>query len=390
MMINPSYDVVVVGGGPAGSMAARSAARSGLSVALFEKDREIGVPVRCAEGVGGEALGSLVDIHPEWISQKITAVRFHSPSGQVVDVETDEVGYILNRKIFDADLARQAGADGAQLFTKACVRGLIVENGCVQGVRLDHLGNAFEVRSKIVIGADGVESRVGRWAGLDTHTRLHDMETCAQVTAANLPIDESLISFYFSERWAPGGYLWIFPKGPGIANIGLGVSGDYSRKRTPVELLYDFLQSEFPRATILGTVVGGVPCSKPLKTLVADGVLLAGDAAHQTNPLTGGGIVSSMLGGKLAGETAVLAIRAGDLSRKQLGEYDKRWKTEADKQKKFYKIKEFVFNLQDADFDQIAAETLKLPPHKRTLVNIFRRALIKKPAMILDIIKLFT
>ncbi len=97
-----------------------------------------------------------------------------------------------------------------------------------------------------------------------------------------------------------------------------------------------------------------------------------------------------MLGGKLAGETAVKAIRTGDLGRHFLQEYERQWQPEAEKQEKFYKIKEFVFNLRDKDFDQIAAAVLSLPAEKRTLVNIFRKALIKKPSLIFDILKLFT
>ncbi len=389
-MIEKNYDVVVVGGGPAGSMAARAAAHAGSTVALFEKDREIGIPVRCAEGVGAKALGSLLEIRPEWISQRISGVRFIAPSGQSVDMANDEIGFILNRKIFDADLAKFAGDSGARIFTKTYVEGLFFQDGRVAGVRINHLGHRMTVEAKIVIGADGVESRVGRWAGLHTQTPIHDMESCAQVTAGNLEIEPSLITFYFSHEIAPGGYLWIFPKGPDIANIGLGVSGEYSREHKPVELLQNFVHRHFPRAVWLSTVFGGVPCSKPLESLVADGLLLAGDAAHQTNPLTGGGIISGMLGGKLAGETAVKAIRTGDLGRHFLQEYERQWQPEAEKQEKFYKIKEFVFNLRDKDFDQIAAAVLSLPAEKRTLVNIFRKALIKKPSLIFDILKLFT
>lgn len=388
--MNKKYDIVVVGAGPAGSTAARFAAQSGASVLLLEKDREIGIPVRCAEGVGEKGLETVVKIKPHWIAQEITGVTFMPPSESQVEVESNEVGYVLNRKIFDYELAQIAASEGADVLTRAYVHGLLFKNEQVAGVKLQHLDKEYEIETSIVIGADGVESRVGRWAGLKTKTSMKDMETCAQVTASNIELDEKHCHFYFSNEKYPGGYLWIFPKGNGLANIGLGISGEFSRYKSPFAYLQNFLQENFPNAAILTTVAGGVPCSPTLNQIVSDGLMLVGDAAHQANPVSGGGITSGMIAAKIAGQVAGAAVAQGNVSKKRLNEYVNRWnKAEGNKHKVFYKLKKFVYNLTDEELDNAARILLNMPMEKRTLVSIFKAALIKHPSLIVDIIKAF-
>jgi len=385
------YDVIVVGGGPAGSMAARFAARAGVSVLMLEKDREIGIPVRCAEGVGDKGLRSVVDINPNWIAQKITTVKLYSPAGMEVFFETDEVGYILNRKIFDPGLAELAALAGTEIITKAYVNGLLQENGQVTGVRVRTGGKEFQVKAGIVIGAVGVKSRVGRWAGIKTWEKLIDMETCAQVTAQNINVQQEAIHLYFSNNRAPKGYIWVFPKGNGLANVGIGISGEVSRFKSPFAYLYEFLNTNFPKASIITTVAGGVPCAREPEKIVANGLMLVGDAARQVNPVSGGGIVTGMIAGKIAGQVAGQAIIDGKTDEKRLSEYSRLWqKAEGKKNKVFYKLKEFVYNMSDKDLDDTAKILLQIPPEKRTLVQLFTTALVKKPSLIVEAIKVLT
>ena len=116
------------------------------------------------------------------------------------------------------------------------------------------------------------------------------MESCAQVTAANININEDTCYFYFGRDVAPEGYLWVFPKGNGTANIGIGVSGLTGKKKSAQKYLDEFLQREYPDAPTLTRVAGGDPCSITLEKITAPGIMLAGDAARQVNPLSGGGI----------------------------------------------------------------------------------------------------
>jgi digeranylgeranylglycerophospholipid reductase len=393
------YDVIVVGAGPAGSTAARFAAQGGADVLLLEKDREVGVPVRCAEGVGERGLKSVVKIDPHWIANKITGVEFYSPSGKKVTVQSDDVGFVLDRKRFDYDLAIMAGNAGSDLRTKANVVDLLRDNGRVCGVCVELLGEIRRIRADIVIGADGVESRAGRWAGLKTRLAMKDMETCVQMTAGNIDVTEEFIHLFFGSQIAPGGYLWIFPKGGGVANIGLGISGKHSKDNNPLDFLDRFMKEKFPRAVVFTTVAGGVPCAPPMKQLVSDGFLLVGDAAHMSNPVSGGGIVNAMLAARIAGEVAAGAVRDGVFTQKRLAEYEKLWykgegglwyKGEGGKHKRFYKLKEYVYEMTDEDLEKTADMLLELPIGKRTLVNIFKSALIKRPSLIIDAIKVFT
>jgi len=385
------YDIIVVGAGPSGSTTARFAAQSGASVLILEKDREVGLPVRCAEGVGENGLKSVVDINPKWISQKIIGISLYSPAGREVSLANKEIGYVLNRKLFDAGLAEIAAKEGAEIKTKAYVYDLLHENGKVAGVKMKHLGKDYHIKADIVIGADGVESRVGRWAGINTRTPMRDMETCAQVTAQNINLREDYIHLYFSKKIAPKGYLWVFPKGNGLANVGLGISGETSRYKSPMDYLMEFLGEHFPKAAILTTVVGGVPCAMELDKIVVDGLMLVGDAAHQANPVSGGGIINGMVAGRIAGQVAGKAIKEGNTTEKRLKEYVTLWpKAGGKKNKIFYKLKEFVYNMSDDDLEETARMILEVPKEKRTILQLFKTALIKKPSLIIDAIKVFT
>ena len=386
------YDIVVIGAGPAGTTAARYAALEGASVLVLEKDRDIGIPVRCAEGVSEAGLKLSVDcIDSDWIEQVVTRVNLYSPQGQVVPLELNkERGFILNRKRFDYDLARLAVEAGAQVFTRAYVYDLIKQDE-ISGIRVNYKGEKKDIKARIVISADGVESRAGRWAGIDTRTRLADMETCYQVIAADVDIEEDALHMYFSTNVAPQGYAWVFPKGEGIANIGLGISGTCAAEKSPREYLNKFLQRYFPNASIMSAVAGGVPCDKTLDRIVLDGFMLVGDAAHQANPISGGGIASGMLAGQLAGKVAARAVAENDVSARRLAEYEKLWdKREGKNHKLCYRIKNYVFNLSDQQLEDIASTVLTIPLEKRNLISLFRTALVKKPSLILDAVKVFT
>jgi digeranylgeranylglycerophospholipid reductase len=139
---------------------------------------------------------------------------------------------------------------------------------------------------------------------------------------------------------------------------------------------------------MLTHIAGGVPCAKTCETIVKNNVMLVGDAAHQVNPVSGGGIISGMIGGMIAGEVAAEAVRANDLSR--LAEYQRRWQKRLGwRHEVFYNIKEAIADFSDETLNSIAESALKLPEEKRTLGGIFRTALWNRPSMMLDIAKVF-
>lgn len=384
------YDIVVVGGGPAGSTAAKYAAMNGVSVALFERDREIGVPVRCGEAVSEEGLKKFIKPDPAWIASTIQEIRFVSPGGLIVDAHTPSRGYILHRRLFDHSLAIEAANQGVEVFTKAYVYSLNMNRGVNREVHFRHIGNDYKVEAGIVIAADGVESRVARFAGLRSQIQLKDIESCVQMTVGNVDLNPERMDFYFSEKWAPGGYVWVFPKGNRTANIGLGVNGKYAGKHSALKLLRLFLDEKFPETVSLTTVAGGVPVAKTLKKIVTDGLMIVGDAARQINPMTGGGIIAGMAAGKMAGTIAAKAIQLGDTSTRVLMEYQKSWNKSIGKDyERFYRLKEWISKLSDDDLDKIAKSLQGIEPKDITMSKIFSLAVVKNPALLIDVARVF-
>ncbi len=383
-----TYDIIVVGGGPAGTTAARYAAMGGAKVLVLEKDREIGVPVRCGEAVDDEGLSPFLKPDKKFIAAEIRNFKLVAPNGMVVKPNIGGLGYVLDRKVFDYELARIAADQGAEVVTKAYVDGVEKTDGSVTGVHVQYHGERLLLKSKLVIGADGVESRVGRWSGIDTTVSMHDMESAAQVTAANIDVEQDTCYFYFGEKYAPGGYLWVFPKGNRTANIGLAVAADMSKRKHALKFLDEFMQENFPKASVLTKLAGGVPCAETLDKMTMPGLMLVGDAAHQVNPVSGGGIISGMIGGKIAGTVAADIVKRNDMS--LLGKYEKEWDDSlGTRHHRYYKIKKVIYKFKDSDLNSIATEISRMPESQQTLGALFKQAVIKHPTLILDVMKLF-
>jgi len=383
-----SYDVIVVGAGPAGSIAARSAAEKGLSVLLLEKDRDVGYPVRCGEAVAKAGIEEFISADEKWIAAKINKFSFIAPNQAEVTVQLNDVAFVLERRLFDYELARTAADAGAEILTRTYVNGLLIEDGKVCGVKYEYRGEQKEVRAKIVIAADGVESRVGRWAGISTHVDFRDMESAVQVTAANIHVAQDTLFFYFGIDISPSGYLWIFPIGNNKANIGIGVSGSIGKKKSALSYLNDFMQKHYPDAPVLTRIAGGVPCGITLDKISAPGIMLVGDAARQVNPLSGGGIASGMIGGSIAGRIAAEAIKLNKPD--HILTYDKAWNDRLGKRHLiFNRIKEGIYNFPDEKFNDIADAFVKIPMENRTLGTLFRTALWNKPSLLIDVAKVF-
>lgn len=387
-MVKNEYDIVVVGGGPAGSMAARYAAEQGVSVLLLEKDRDIGYPVRCAEAVSKKGIEEFIPSDDKFIAAKITKFSLTSPDGTEVVIPLEEEGYVLERRIFDYELAKTAATAGVEILTRAYVHGLLFDQGIVSGVKFEYRGEEHQVKAKVVVGADGVESRVGRWAGLKTHIDFRDMECCSQVTASNIPVNDDTLYFYFGKDVAPNGYFWVFPKGNRTANIGLGVSGDTGRKNSALSYLNKFMELKYPNAPVLTSVAGGVPCSITLSEISAPGIILVGDAARQVNPVSGGGIVTGMIGGMIGGRIAGESVKMN--KPEHLLTYDKAWADRLGKRHEIFdRIKNGIYNFTDEKFNSIAKSIAKVPYEKRSLGNVFKTALINNPSLLIDVAKVF-
>ena len=391
------YDVLVIGAGPAGSIAAKTAAEKGLTVLLIEKRQEIGDPVRCAEGVSKEYLKKHVEIDKKWICADLKGARIYAPDGTKIEMAEEiaggEVGYVLERKIFDRALAEKASKAGAEVRVKTRAIGLIIEDDFVKGARLMQLGKEYDVHARIVIGADGIESKVGRWAGIDTSLKPIDIETCVQYLVAGVDINQEYCEFYIGNELAPGGYIWIFPKGEGKANVGIGILGSKMGKfkPRPVDYLNSFLEKKFPHAKVVEMVFGGVPVSGSIEKTSTNGLILIGDAARQSDPITGGGILNAMDVGKIAGEAAFAAISAGDLSNKKLEEvYEKRWRSTTGHAIDLSLIvKNCFINLNDVDLNSLAFSLKDVKFERMSLLDLLHALFKANKKLLWDLRVLF-
>jgi digeranylgeranylglycerophospholipid reductase len=376
-------DVVVVGGGPAGLIAAREAAGAGRDVILLERDRAIGSPVRCGEGVGSRGLSEFISPDgASWVARRITRVIFWAPDGTEVRVADGDVGYILDRSRFEPALAAEAGGAGAEI--RVGTEAVALErrdNGWRVAVRGPRGDGAIDAR--IVIAADGVEALAARWAGLDTRVPARDMESCAQYVVSNIAFDPDAIYLHFGHRVAPGGYAWIFPKSVGVANVGLGIVALRADGRPARAWHDDYMARFFPGGVTTGYTVGGVIVHPTIKRTVTDGLLVCGDAAHMVNPLSGGGIVNAMKAGRLAARTAVSALVAGDTSASRLQTYHDEWmRMLGDDHLRYYRLKEAISKFDDSFLDGLARTVNGIPQPRRTLGRIFASALVHHPTLL--------
>ncbi len=389
-------DVLVVGAGPAGSTAAKHAAIGGAEVLLIDKKSEIGTPKRCAEGVSKEGLNKLsINPNPQWVTNQINGIRLVSPNGISVlfdkeKVKLSEAGYVLERKVFDKHMAMEAAREGAQIMVKTLAKSMR-KDGNNRVVITEHMDNIIEIKTKIIIAADGPESRVGRWAGIKTNMKPTDIESCAQFEMIGVePEKADCIEFYFGSV-APGGYAWIFPKGDDIANVGLGVLTTKTNKSAYQHLL-EFVDNcpATQNAQPVELNIGGDPVGGLIKDLVTDNVLVVGDAAGMVNPLDGGGIINGMMGGLMAGKVAAKSIMECDYSRKRLVEYQDLFREEfRDSFKKYLKAKEYLLSLSDEELDSIANEFQRKDFERISPLDLIKILIKVSPTAMIKLGKVF-
>lgn len=350
------YDVIVVGGRVAGSSSSLFASKAGLNVLMIEKRQEIGTPVQCGEATTKETYQTLgIKPSKKYIRSTIEGSDIYAPNGKHVRVKGNKIhgfmeGYVVERKIFDKELAIRSAKAGTDIMVKTTVKDLIIKNGYVCGVVAKHLGKTFDIKSDIVIAADGLESNISQFAGLKTNNSVGDIGSCAQYEMVGIDIPQNHMQLYFGDKIAPGGYLWIFPKGDKVANVGLGV---LNTKETAYHYLTRFIKKL--DATPVELNIGGVPVSGPMNQTFSSGLMVVGDAAGQADPINGAGIENAAICGKIAAEVSAESIECGDISSKFLKKYQDRWRSAIGKNiDNSIKYRKIIDKLTDDDFNALA------------------------------------
>ncbi|MEM2994943.1 MAG: NAD(P)/FAD-dependent oxidoreductase [Candidatus Bathyarchaeia archaeon] len=333
------FDVVVVGAGTGGCLAAKTLAEAGLKVCLVERkpSEEIGEKI-CGDALGEHHLKNVGLEKPQGgeFEKRIGGIKIYSPDLETVfTVEHEDfVGYTLNRRLFGQWLLKKALDKGAVLLDSTQCLEPIVEKGFVTGVFAKNIKNGENIRldASVVVDASGfvavIRRKLPKEMGIENTIANEDVEACyreiRQIKRENA--DAEYCEIYLNQKVTPGGYTWIFPKGEGKVNVGLGVCmrGEFPN---PKSQLYSYVLTKplFEGSRLLDGGAWYDPTRKPLSNMVGNGVAIIGDAACLVNPIHGGGIGPSMLSGYLVGKTIVEALEKGDVSKKALWHYNCRY-----------------------------------------------------------------
>lgn len=387
-----SCDVLVVGAGPVGSVAARTASECGADVLLLEEHPEVGSPVFCAEGVSLKCVeDSGLEAKPPLVCHDITETRIIAPDTNYIELVSPKWSeFIINRDFFDRALSEKAVKSGVRLMTNTRAITVTKKGDTVTGVMAKSTEAELKISAKVVVGADGHASIVRKTSGLSRW--FSDVYTCAQFKIGGLDLNPQVKEILLGGNIAPGGYAWVFPKSREVANVGLGVRRIH--KTSPIEYLKRYVDSDarFKGAEIQRVTGGICPASGTLSKIVDNGVMVVGDAAGQLMPLTGAGVQSGIEAGRISGEVAAQSVEEGDVSASRLSMYERRFDGEwGERIRNSRWGRELLDRLRDEDLNRLprvisGEDLVKLANGtavKRTIVRVMTRS----PGDIISLLK---
>ncbi len=338
------WDVIIVGGGPAGLSAAKYSAKLGLKTLLFEAYSDIKAWKPCGEGVSKETFETAgIEPKPGIVANELN-MRVYSPSGKYVEIPLH--GFAINKDLFLQEMAKESLKAGAEFKIAERVNSVVKEGDKVVGIRTAR-GEVF--KAKVTIGADGYNSVIAKTSGLNNSSELIPVY---QYKMVGVELDSYKTGHIYVGSMAPGGYAWIFPKGDDIANVGIGV-----RTGPPKVYLDKFIKERpniFKKAKIMGVGGAAVPIGGIAKEYIGNGVILLGDAAGMVIPFTGAGIHSSIAAGKAASKIIKEAIEKGDTSAETLNFFNREYEPWLKRIKDSLRAMRVFEKLGDSDLDQLA------------------------------------
>ncbi len=301
------YDVVVIGAGSAGLNTAINCAKLGLSAAVVEEHAKIGFPRHCS-GLYSTRLLSMTGIEKEFYEHEVRGARFHPPSGKTIEVcRNSTVAFVINRELFDVHLSEIAKECGVDIMTGTKASEIRIEKGCAAAITKKE-----SISAKLVCGADGSNSTVARQLGIKTPPRLHGIMAIAKEEDYS-----DFVDMYFDNKLYPGFFAWKIPRGK---TVEYGIAGDVGPKNVDNfnRFLGKFGVTDYELSS------GVIPIG--FQKSFADRVLLVGDAAAQTKPLTGGGVIYGMICSRIAAQTFADAVKQNRFDEKFLSRYQTAWR----------------------------------------------------------------
>ena len=319
-------DVLVVGAGPAGSIAPRPRAARSRSVLVVEEHERVGRPVQCA----GLVSQRVIDLagSDRFVLGPVEGATVFGPRSATVSFRAPGArAFVIDRAGLDRHLADQAARAGARFALGTRFAGRAGTDGGPSVVELVGEGGAHRsVRARVVVGADGVASPVAR------AFRLRRPVEILPAFEAEFPADGGdphEVEVYLGRTIAPGLFGWSIPDQAGGARVGVAAGADGTSARTYFDRLVERIRSIHGRRLTSPTqyIVSGIPLGTVPHTS-STGVVLVGDAAAQVKPLSGGGIYTGMRCAEIAAESIEAALTRGDLSARALARYDSAWRAE--------------------------------------------------------------
>lgn len=348
-----NYDVAVVGGGPAGLSAAYSAAKAGAKVILFEKDEAIAHSVRTS-GVTWVSEMERLGI-PAKFYNLVKNYRFVSPSNDVLVSGDLPKSCVLDVRATYQHLAFMAAEAGATIMVRSNVMNVINEEDRIAGVKASTPKGDMVVRSTLVIDASGFSTSVARRAGVVSEWKRFGVGAEYECYCDN--VDKETWVLMVGRQYSEAGYAWIFPLSRNRVRIGVGI-GRPESSVDPLEKLHNILEKRLRPLDALGKIqpielhYGFIPNEGVREDSIADGLIMVGDSAGQSNPLVLEGIRYAIEFGRLAGDVGARSL-AHNSNRDSLLEYEKTWKTKVEsKIQSALKVQTRWLGLTDEQWDK--------------------------------------
>ena len=342
-----SFDVVVIGAGPAGGYLAGKVAHAGYDVALVEEHREIGEPIQCG-GLVTPRVFEYVDCK-ETIIGAVHGAELYSPSGRRLVIDGHHTqAVVVQRAMFDRAIATDAVRKGAHTLLGAQAQAARRDDGGVE-ISIDQDGEPRKLHAKLLVGCDGVRSSVAKWFNI---LRPKKILPGFEVEMTGVRGDPGFVTLFIGNEIAPGFFGWIIPSGD-TARVGLCVGEGNAYAYLEKMLTRPEVRQYTKDAQPILYIAGGIPLGFPRRTY-ADNVLVVGDAACQAKAVSGGGIFTALTCSSFAAQTAIEALEAGDFSARVLHRYHRAWTKSIGKElRKDLAIHESFSKLSDDQFEEL-------------------------------------